>query len=266
MIRDGRTKPVDIAYLGKGIKFKNMMKESASRFWPAYLLGIILLVIADLLALLIPHSIGRAVDAIGRNGTVAEYLGIIAAVAIIMAILRYFYREFILGTTRRLEHNLRARIFRHALRLPSAYYDEEGPGKVMALTINDVTAVRTAAGLGVIMLVDAIVMGGVTFSVMAGDIDPALALWSISPLPVIFIVAFFLGHLVHERFSRVQESFSTLTEFTQELLGGVKIIQAFGAEARMSERFAIANDDYTRANLSLARVQSFYSPLLNPAP
>lgn len=243
-----------------------MMKEIAAPFWPAYLLGVILLVITDLLALLIPRYVGKAVDAISSNGNIAEYLGIIAVVAIIMAILRYFYREFILGTSRRLEHDLRARIFRHALRLPSAYYDGEGPGKVMALAVNDVTAVRTAAGLGVMLLVDAIVMGGVAFSVMFRNIDPALALWSVAPLPVIFTITFVLGHAVHERFSRVQEKFSTLTEFTQELLGGVQIIQAFGAEARMSERFAMANNDYTLANLSLARVQSFYSPLLNIAP
>ena len=183
-----------------------------------------------------------------------------------MAILRYFYREYILGTTRRLEHDLRSRIFRHALRLPSGYYDDEGPGKVMALTLNDVTAVRTAAGLGLMLLVDAFVMGGVAFSVMFHNINPALALWSVSPLPVIFILIFFLGRIVHERFSRVQESFSTLTEFTQELLGGVKVIQAFGAEARLTERFAMANGDYTLANISLARVQSIYSPLLNIAP
>lgn len=242
------------------------MKEIASPFWPAYLLGVILLVITDLLSLLIPRYIGKAVDAISSNGSIAEYLGIIAVVSILMAILRYFYREFILGTTRRLEYDLRARIFRHALRLPSGYYDEEGPGKVMALTINDVTAVRTAAGLGIMLLVDAIVMGGVAFFVMASNIDPVLALWSVSPLPVIFIITFLLGNIVHDRFSRVQDNFSTLTEFTQELLGGAKIIQAFGAEERLSERFAMANNDYTLANLSLARVQSFYSPLLNIAP
>ena len=54
-----------------------------------------------------------------------------------------------------------------------------------------------------------------------------LTLWSVAPLPIVFIFAAFLGRTVHERFRRVQEKFSVLTEFTQELFGGVKVIKAF---------------------------------------
>ena len=243
-----------------------MIKDFLFRYWPVYLLGVLLLVITDLLSLLIPRYVGMTVDAIGDNGDVAEYLGIIAAVSAIMAILRFFYRECIMGTTRRLEHHLRAKLFSHALRLPSAFYDVSGPGQVMALSINDVTAVRMAVGLGAMLLVDAGVMGVAAFAIMYRAIDPVLALWAVSPLPAVFLVTAFLGRIVHERFRLVQEKFSTLTEFTQELLGGVKIIQAFGAEARLEKRFAKVNEDNMSANLSLARVQAVYNPLTHVGP
>ena len=243
-----------------------MIKTFLYRYWPSYLLGIVLLVITDLLSLLIPRSVGKAVDAIGSNGAVAEYLWVIAAVSALMAVLRFFYREFIMGTTRRLEHYLRAGLFSHALRLPSAFYDKSGPGQVMALTINDVTAVRMAVGLGAMLLVDAGVMGVVAFAVMFRSIDPTLALYAVSPLPVVLLITAFLGRIVHERFRQVQEKFSSLTEFTQELLGGVKIIQAFGAETRLEERFAAVNRDNMLANLSLAQVQAVYSPLTHAGP
>ena len=243
-----------------------MIKAFFKRYWAAFLLGVTLLIITDLLSLMIPRSIGKAVDAIGANGNVAEYLGIVAAVSVFMALLRFFYRECIMGTTRRLEHYLRARIFSHALRLPSAFYDEEGPGKVMALTVNDVTSVRMAVGFGAMMLVDAAVMGVVAFAVMFRSIDPTLAVLAISPLPAVLIITAFLGRIVHKRFRRVQEKFSSLTEFTQELLGGVKIIQAFGAENRLIGRFSSVNNDNMLANLSLARVQSVHFPLTHVAP
>ena len=127
--------------------------------WLAYLAGVVLLVATDLLSLTIPWAIGKTVDAIGGSRAVSEYLWIIAAVSVSMAFLRFFYREFIMGTTRRLEHYMRSRIFSHAMNLPSAFYDEFGPGRVMALVVNDVSAVRFAVGMGVMLTVDAAVMG-----------------------------------------------------------------------------------------------------------
>ena len=161
-----------------------IIREFLIRHWPLYLLGITLLIVTDLLSLLIPRTVGQAIDTIGGgNGNVTDALWFLAAVAAAMAVLRFFYRECIMGTTRRLEYFLRNKLFRHALNLPMSVYDEAGPGKIMALAVNDVTSVRVAVGLGIMLLVDAGVMGLVSFAVMFRSIHPALTLWSVAPLP-----------------------------------------------------------------------------------
>lgn len=243
-----------------------MIMEFFAQHWLAYTAGVTFLIATDLLSLVIPWAVGKAVDAVSRSQGVAEYLLILAAVSLSIALLRFFYRELIMGTTRRLEYFMRARIFSHALSLPSAFYDEAGPGRVMALAVNDVTAVRFAVGIGVMLVVDAAVMGGMAFAMMFRSIDPVLALWAVAPLPVALAAAVLLGRIVHERFRRVQEKFSALTELTQELFGGIKIIQAFGAEKRLAERFGGVNRDNTRANLSLAQVQALHIPLTHVTP
>lgn len=72
--------------------------------------------------------------------------------------------------------------------------------------------------------------------------------------------------MVHVRFRRVQEKFAELTEFTQELFGGVKVVKAFGAEGTLTERFVVVNRENMAANLSLARIQAVYSPITHVAP
>lgn len=244
-----------------------LLKSFFVRHWPRYGLGILLLIVTDLLSLLIPGAIGKAVDRIGQgNGQVQELLLLIGAVAIAMAIFRFLYREFIMGTTRKLEHSLRDQIFKHAMYLPMKTYDEAGPGKIMALIVNDVTSVRVAIGLGIMMLVDAVIMGLSSFLVMFHSIDPGLTFWSVAPLPLVLVGTAWLGRIVHVRFRRVQERFSELTEFTQELFGGIKVVKAFGAERRFMDRFFQVNQQNMTANLSLAEVQAIYIPITHVAP
>ena len=244
-----------------------VLKDFFARHWPVYALGIILLIVTDLLALLIPRAVGQAVDAIGTGvGDAVDAMWLLAGVSIAMAMLRFAYRECIMGTTRRLEYFLRNKIFLHALQLPMKVYDEAGPGKIMALTVNDVTSVRMMIGLGIMLLVDAGIMGIISFIVMFRSIDPMMTLWSVSPLPLVFVAAAFLGRTVHERFRRVQEKFSNLTEFSQELFGGVKVVKAFGAENTFTGKFKEVNRENMAANLSLAKIQAIYSPVTHVAP
>ena len=244
-----------------------IVREFFAKHWPIYLLGIFFLIVTDLLALLIPWATGRAVDSIGLgNGEVGQSILLIGAVAIAMAILRYLYRECIMGTTRRLEHHLRNKIFHHSLFVPISVYDEAGPGKIMALTVNDVTSVRVAVGLGIMLLVDAGIMGLASFAVMFRSIDPMLAILAVAPLPFVFVGTAWLGRIVHIRFRKVQEQFGELTEFAQELFDGVKIVKAFGAESQFSKRFAAVNRENMAANLSLANIQAVYIPVTHVAP
>lgn len=244
-----------------------LMRTFFARNWMRYSTGIALLILTDLLSLLIPRLVGQGVDRIGEGGGgMGGILWLLMAISLTMAVLRFFYRELIMGTTRRLEFYLRQTLFGHALRLPMSVYDEAGPGKIMALAVNDITAVRLAVGLGIMLLVDAGVMGLISFTVMFRSIDPYLTLVSVAPLPMVFLAAAYLGRVVHIRFRRVQENFSSLTEFSQNLFGGIKVIKAFGAESTLTRHFADVNRENMAANLSLARIQAVYFPVNHVAP
>jgi ATP-binding cassette subfamily B protein len=219
------------------------------------------------LQLLIPRIIGKTVDfLISSREEVFGQLLLLVFISILIAVLRYIYRECIMGTTRRLEYYLRKRIFSHALRLPMSFFDEHGPGKIMALTTNDVSAVRVAIGLGIMLFVDAVIMGAASLIVMVKTINWQLAAWTILPLPIIFMLVIYMGKFVHDRFRKVQENFSSMTEFTQEVFAGVKIIKGFAAERTTLERFSSINKANVAANMEMAQLQAAYIPVTHIAP
>ena len=238
------------------------------RRWSIYSLGLILLIAVDLLQLFIPRLTGLAIDQLAEpaQDSLGTILIEIIAVAILIAIFRYFYREFLMGTTRYLEYCLRGRLFAHAVRLPLAYFDVEGPGKIMALSLSDITAVRMAAGLGALLLIDAVVMGIASFLYMARDINWQVTWMSVLPLPLVLGGAAWLGKPVHDSYRIVQEKFSQLTESAQETFSGVRVVKGFAAESVAIERFAAVSRENVAANMAMAKLQAAYVPLTHTAP
>jgi ATP-binding cassette subfamily B protein len=243
--------------------FKSFLKEH----WLTYSLGIVVLITVDLLQVVIPRLIGSAVDHFTQSYADLKIdLLLIVAVAILTAVLRYAYRDFIIGSTRYLEYHLREKLFSHALRLPLSYFDQYGPGKIMALTTNDITAVRVSVGFGSILFVDAFVMGTASVFMMAKDINWQMTVWSIIPLPFILLTATVMGRSVHTRFRAVQEIFSNLTEISQEMFAGSRVIKGFAAEEMAVNRFATINQKNMAENMAMARLQALYTPITHTAP
>lgn len=235
--------------------------------WPLYVAGIVVLIIVDLLQLTIPRLVGRAIDHLwARDYALGDILLWVCGVAFLIAVLRYVYRELIMGTTRRLEYYLRERLLVHALRLPLAYFDQYGPGRVMALTTNDITAVRVAIGLGIMLFVDAVIMGLASLVIMAKSINWQLTWQAVIPLPFVLIIASWMGRSVHDSFRGVQDKFSQLTEFTQETFSGIRVIKGFAAENVAIGRFIAVSRENVTANMVMARLQAAYVPLTHIAP
>lgn len=248
------------------MKYTLLLQPFFARHWPVYLLGVLILIGVDLLQLFIPWLVGKTVDSFIQKGPFIQYLWQILLVAGLIAVFRYVYRECIMGTTRRLEFYLRDRLFSHALRIPLHVYDTQGPGKIMALTTNDISAVRITVGLGIILLVDAVIMGLASFAVMAKTIHWQLSVWAIVPLLPVILAATLMGDTVHQRFRGVQEKFSALTEFAQEVFAGAKVIKGFAAERIWVDRFAGISAANVAANLSMARLQAAYVPVTHTLP
>jgi ATP-binding cassette subfamily B multidrug efflux pump len=71
-----------------------------------------------------------------------------------------------------------------------------------------------------------------------------------------------LGGLVHRRSQAIQAHFSDLTSHAHENLSGVRVVRAYRQEDAEIAQFQALSEEYLRRNLSLARVQGLFFPLL----
>ena len=120
-----------------------------------YAIGLTMLIAIDVAFLIVPQLIGSAIDTLSHNKEgLTHYILYFIGLLIIITVLKVISRRTLLGSIRRMEYLFRQKLCARALEIPTTYYDVNGPGKVMALMTNDVTSLRVALGLGVMIVVD----------------------------------------------------------------------------------------------------------------
>ncbi|MDQ0430115.1 ATP-binding cassette subfamily B protein [Planomicrobium stackebrandtii] len=232
-----------------------------------YILGIFLLLIVAFLGVLPPRIIGFVVDRISQDTLTPEYLlqwlGILAAAALAMYVLRYAWRLLIFGSSILLARNLRERLFQHFTQMSPAFYQKRRVGDLMAHATNDLQAVQQTAGAGVLTLVDSIATGGFVIAAMAITIDWKLTLIVLLPMPLMAYMTNYYGKLMHQRFHGAQEAFSGLNDKTQESISGMKVIKTFGQEQQDIEDFTKMSERVVAENIRVARVDSLFDPTIS---
>ena len=228
------------------------------------LIGFLSLLAVNGLQLIIPRIIKHAVDGLQKEGVSPENLqqyGImIAGLAVGIAVFRFSWRLLILGFSRHLEKDLRNWLFSHLLTLDRVFFQRSTTGEIMALATNDLAAVQLAGGMGLVAFADALVLSLAALSFMA-YIHPGLTLIAIVPMPLLVLLTRILSGRLHRYFKKVQEQFSTMTEFVRTSINSIRMIKAYTLEANQTARFDALGNEYVRANLRLAKVQGTLFPV-----
>lgn len=228
--------------------------------------GILFLILSDLLQTQLPLLTGMVLDDIVAGTSIGEQVGYLALVGVGMAVTRYGYRSFVLMGIRKLDFYLREKIYAHALRQPLDYFEENGPGRILALISNDILAVRNSLGFGLIIFLDVILVGTISFYFMAHISDWYLTLLTMVPLIMMLLFVGLRGRTIHTRFKAVQTQYSALTAMVQELLSGSRVIKSFVMEEQSIARFDRVSYEAYAKNMSLARVQSLFVPVTQLLP
>ncbi len=231
-----------------------------------YICGIIFILGVDSLQLVFPKILGRITDDLQHGNitprTLLPYIAMILGVSFGMVVFRFLFRIFIFGTEKKLEYQLRKRLFNHLSTLSSKFYNTHKTGDLMAHATNDINAIRMAMGVGVLLLVDTVFLTLAVLIIMFTTIDVQLTLLALLPLPIIAAFSMWLGKVIHRRFKEVQEAFSTLTDKVQESLSGVRVVKAFVQEPEELILFNEASQNSFSKNMKLARLWGIAFPFV----
>ncbi|MFW6288203.1 MAG: ABC transporter ATP-binding protein [Spirochaetota bacterium] len=231
----------------------------------AYILGIVSLAVTSGSQILIPQFLRLAVDEISSGSLDLREIGrlMLGLVAVSLAIAggRFGWRYFIQGSSRRIEAELRSRLFDKFLELQPSYYNRSQIGDLMARSTNDMNAIRMASGMALVALFDGLFMT-VAILIILFSQQPQIAAIAIIPLPFITAITLFLGRFIRGMFKSVQEGFSELSRQTQEIFSGVRVVKSFVKERFFLKRFRDANEQYQSRNMRLVRVWGLFFPVV----
>jgi len=226
--------------------------------------GIACVVLTNLIALAQPQVLRFAVDDLYR-GVTAEKLGryalILFGIATTAGLFKFAMRIALLGVSRRIEFDLRNRVFDRLLLQPAAYYQRTGVGDLVARATSDLGAVRMMLGPGIMYLVNTVVVAVASLAFLL-SISPRLTLVSLLPLPFTSLAMWFFGERIHRASERIQEQFARVSARAQESLAGVRVVRSLGREAREIEEFRALHEEYRVRQAALTRIGAFFQPSL----
>lgn len=235
------------------------------RYRAQYVAGFIFVVAVDGAQLLLPLFVKRAIDIISGGAvdplSLAATMAWMVATAAALAAGRFMWRFFIVGSSRRIEVEIRDRLFAKLTALSANFFQRNKTGDLMARAINDLQAVRQATSMGLIAFIDGAFMSLAILAILFSTY-PGIAPWAIIPLPIITVLIALSGPLIGRLFKKVQERFSTLSDIAQESVSGVRVVKSFVREGWFSTLFSRANEDYQRANMSLVKLFGFFFPFI----
>lgn len=230
-----------------------------------YLIGIIFLLLTALTNLIIPRTIGQFADWVNQKQLTQMH--VLVALTILLAaglgqyLFRYGWRNQIWGGAADLEKKLRSQLFWHYLNMDEMFFKRHRIGNLMALSTNDISAVQNVAGVGILTLADSVITGGMTIIAMILFVDWKLTVVAILPLPLLAVMAYFLGKKLHDRFSQSQAAFSQLSNKTQESMTGIKVIKTFGQESEDIADFNRLVDRTISLNRKVNLIDAMFDPL-----
>lgn len=218
----------------------------------------------SLLSLYIPILIGDAIDLAVDKGQVDfdGILRLIVSIVIITLLTALFqWLVSIIGNkiTFSVVRDIRQEAFEKLVKLPLSYVDSHRHGDIVSRIIADAGQFADGLIMGFTQLFTGVVtiLGTIFFMV---KINYKIALIVVLLTPLSLFVASFIAKNTHNMFKKQSETRGEMTGIIDEMIGGQKVIRAFGYEKRSQSKFDDVNDRLEKHSLRAI----FFSSLTNP--
>ncbi len=224
--------------------------------------GLACALVFTLFSLLIPILVQRTIDDAIDGGDHSLLVPYLAAI-VVVASLRFgvnFTRRYAtarIGIT--VEARLRSMLYEAYLRYPRAFYDRHATGEVISRATNDIYPVRYFIGWGVVQAIQSVLML-IGAAIVLSVVNWQLALTAAVAMPPIAVLTYFFAHRVFPISREVQRKKGHLTEASDEAVVGIEMVQAFGREDDVRDRFSDRAEAVRHETMRQASVEARFLP------
>ena len=156
--------------------------------------------------------------------------------------------------------DIRNMMYRKITSLPLGYFSEERKGDIIARMSGDVQEIESSIMASLDMLFKNPILIVAYFAVLVA-ISWQLTLFTIVFVPVMGWFMGFVGRKLKQKSIKAQALWSDTMSQVEETLGGLRVIKAFNAEAKMNKRFDRVNTDYRNNILRVNTRQQLAHPM-----
>lgn len=227
--------------------------------------SLVLALITVVLTLYVPILTGQAVDLIVGKGQV-DFAGVYRiCVKIGIAILLTMVAQWVMNVannkiTYSVVRDIRTDAFEKIQVLPLSYIDSHSYGGIVSRVIADADQFADGLLMGFTQLFTGVITILGTLGFML-SVSVPIALVVVVLTPVSLFVAAFIAKRTYQMFRMQSETRGEQTALIEEMIGNQKVVQAFGQENEVGDRFDEINDRLSKYSLQ----GTFFSSITNPS-
>lgn len=229
------------------------------------IVSLVLALITVVLTLYVPILTGQAVDLIVGKGQV-DFAGVYhICVKIGIAILLTMAAQWVMNVannkiTYSVVRDIRTDAFEKIQVLPLSYIDSHSYGGIVSRVIADADQFADGLLMGFTQLFTGVITILGTLGFML-SVSVPIALVVVVLTPVSLFVAAFIAKRTYQMFRMQSETRGEQTALIEEMIGNQKVVQAFGQEKEVGDRFDEINDRLSKYSLQ----GTFFSSITNPS-
>ena len=227
--------------------------------------SLVLALITVVLTLYVPILTGQAVDLIVGKGQV-DFAGVYhICVKIGIAILLTMVAQWVMNVannkiTYSVVRDIRTDAFEKIQVLPLSYIDSHSYGGIVSRVIADADQFADGLLMGFTQLFTGVITILGTLGFML-SVSVPIALVVVVLTPVSLFVAAFIAKRTYQMFRMQSETRGEQTALIEEMIGNQKVVQAFGQENEVGDRFDEINERLSKYSLQ----GTFFSSITNPS-
>jgi ATP-binding cassette, subfamily B, bacterial len=204
--------------------------------------ALIALLVAAVTTLAVPIAVRRMIDfGFSRDSAtmIDSYFTVMIGLVGVLALASAarFYLVTTLGE--RIVADLREAVFGHIVALSQSYFDQAKSGELISRLTADTTQIKAAVGASVSIALRNMLLfiGATTMMVVT---SPRLSAFVLGAIPLIVLPLYGFGRAVRRRSRAAQDTLADATAYASELIGAVRVLQAFTNETLATSRFGAA--------------------------
>ncbi|MDR6546892.1 ATP-binding cassette subfamily B protein [Chryseobacterium rhizosphaerae] len=237
-------------------------KHKILLFW-----GVLFIIASNFFNIYKVQFVGKSVDELTKNGNlgfnnqVLIYVAIIVGCSLLTGFFTFMMRQTIIVASRRIEYELKNKIYRHYQDLSLTDYKQTTIGDLMNRLSEDVVAVRMYLGPGVMYVANLIVLVVIT-SIYMVKTDASMTLWTLLPLPILSYAIYKVSSIINKKSKVMQKSQSAISTFVQDSFSGIRVVKFFAREKYIKNNYGIKVTDYQNKALDLAKTEAYFFTII----